>query len=142
MVFCTVIQIFCTNKNFCLCRLSKMFKPSKPTQNSRVHWFTPSDHVTTKGFLTDSQIVGENSKLQVIRNLQEWTPENSEKFPDTNLYDDSEAGWSPEDMFKTNEQNFGIRSTYKSTLKYTTEYTSSPKSLKREFEEWQGDRSG
>ena len=114
-----------------------MFRPLRPTQNPSVQWFTSSDQMdqknVNKGFLTDSQIVGENTKLKVIRNLEEWTPDNG-NFHETNLYESE--GWSPEDMFKTNEENFGIRSTYKSTLKYTTE---NPHIKMREFEEWQGD---
>ena len=82
-----------------------------------------------KPFKTDSQISGlTSSKInQKRQDLEEWIPEdnNNGGKDDTGLFlnaSDSSIGWSANDMFKTNEQNYGVQSTFKSNLEgYTVQ---------------------
>ena len=69
-----------------------------------------------EGFLTDAQI-GKSAQTNGERELEEWCPD-AEDYHDISLdLDTNESnGWRAEDMFKANEQNYGVHSTYKSNL--------------------------
>ena len=71
------------------------------------------------GFMTDSQI-GNSSKLNGERTLERWVPDGDgldDHCLDLDSGTGNEAnGWNAEDMFKANEETYGVTSTYKSNL--------------------------
>lgn len=70
---------------------------------------------------------------QVERQLQKWNPQEGEVHLGGGLEDDVKVnGWSADDMFKTNKEKFGVKSTYSDDLlQYTTPL---PKDSTREME--------
>ena len=76
--------------------------------------------------MTDAQIGGP-SKLNGERTLEKWMPDGDEDH-DASLDLDGgfggggeSNGWNAEDMFKANEQNLGVTSSYKSNLEGYTQ---------------------
>ena len=109
------------------------FRPPPP---SKKNWKTLETHGESftmptqeddKSFKTDSQIGSiATSKIKEINDLEKWMPDdkNEEGKDDTGLFLDAgeSSGWSAKDMFKTNEQNYGLQSTYKPNLEgYTVQ---------------------
>lgn len=77
------------------------------------------------GFQTDSQIShshgtprpGQNGEVPQMRELEQWVPEEGEEeHVDLTLDLGHENGWNPEDMFKHNEDKYGVQSTYNPNL--------------------------
>ena len=75
------------------------------------------------GFLTDTQISG-STKLNGERTLEKWMPDGGDEN-DVSLDLDVGAteanGWRAEDMFKANEETYGVQTTYKSNLEGYTQ---------------------
>ncbi len=73
-----------------------------------------------QGFMTDTQISG--NKINGERRLEMWMPDPDEEHG-VSLELEAEAnGWNPEDMFKANEESYGVQSTFKSNLEgYTVQ---------------------
>ena len=81
-----------------------------------------------EGFLTDSQISSTSSGQNgdpPAKELVAWEAEDDENF-DLEASDDlsGENGWNAEEMFKRNEAQYGVTSTYKANLEgYTMQLT-------------------
>lgn len=73
------------------------------------------------GFMTDTQISG--GKTNGERTLEAWMPDADEENSVSLELDEKEAnGWNAEDMFKANEETYGVTSSFKSNLEgYTTQ---------------------
>ena len=70
------------------------------------------------GFQTDSQISGA-TKVNGARELEKWIPDGDEDTAvslETEIRASEANGWRAEDMFKANEETYGVQSTYKSNL--------------------------
>jgi hypothetical protein len=86
------------------------------------------------GFRTDAQIgagsggSGTRTNGDNLRELEEWVPEPGDHHGNALELDSTSGeanGWRPEDMFKANEENYGVTSTFKSNLEgYTLQITS------------------
>lgn len=61
-------------------------------------------------FQTDTQISNKNNNTESYRDLEKWEPEEDE-LGGCNL-EMKGNGWAPEDMFKQNEDKYGVHSTY------------------------------
>ena len=69
------------------------------------------------GFRTDSQITASN-KMNGERALVSWVPDPTDEH-DVSLELDGASesnGWEAEDMFKANEDQYGVTSSFKSNL--------------------------
>lgn len=79
------------------------------------------------GFMTDAQISGGGGKMNGERELVSWVPDGDEDDHGgfSLELDANEAnGWRAEDMFKANEENYGVTSTFKASLEgYTHQIT-------------------
>uniref|UniRef100_T1J5D2 LsmAD domain-containing protein n=1 Tax=Strigamia maritima TaxID=126957 RepID=T1J5D2_STRMM len=78
------------------------------------------DYATKDNFSTDTAISKYNGQI-LERELEPWD-ENAGEVEDVSTLDvDNENGWDVNDMFRTNEQQYGVQSTYDNTLSgYTT----------------------
>ena len=77
-----------------------------------------------EGFMTDSQIGSGVSKINGERELEMWMADGDDEHDISLDLDQTSAanGWNPEDMFRANEENYGVHSTYKSNLEgYTVQ---------------------
>ena len=59
------------------------------------------------GFLTDTQITG--NRVNGERTLEEWVPDEDENAVSLELDETDTNGWRAEDMFKANEETYGVQ---------------------------------
>ncbi|CAB4058342.1 ATXN2_2L [Lepeophtheirus salmonis] len=84
------------------------------------------EYATKKAFQTDHQISGKSNGP--MRELEEWKPEDGDCQELEGGLETSNNGWKPEEMFAKNEQNYGVKSTYKDNLEgYTCQLNSEGK---------------
>uniref|UniRef100_UPI00358F0B92 ataxin-2-like protein isoform X2 n=1 Tax=Myxine glutinosa TaxID=7769 RepID=UPI00358F0B92 len=94
--------------------------------------FNPSDYVmmqykdvdlnfAARGF-TDGVIVRRVNGEHQDRELEPWQGGETANDDNSSLETDVSNGWDPNEMFRYNEENYGVKSTYDSTLStYTTQ---------------------
>ena len=58
------------------------------------------------GFLTDTQITG--NRVNGERTLEEWVPDADDEHGVALELDAGANGWRAEDMFKANEETYGV----------------------------------
>ncbi len=66
--------------------------------------------------MTDTQISGNRNGDAQLRELEHWQPDEDDEANAVDLGLGSDAGWRPEDMFRSNEAKYGVQSTFKSNL--------------------------
>ena len=94
------------------------------TKDHKKEYFTL--HVT-QPFKYDQQIMGKVSKVKKISELEKWIPD--ELGDDCDFKTSELKRWSVEEMFKVNEQTYGVHSTYKPNLEgYTVALKTDPNS--------------
>ncbi|KAH1171652.1 hypothetical protein KIL84_007270 [Mauremys mutica] len=89
----------------------------KPTDVMLVHFRNVDFNYATKDKFTDSAIAM-NSKVNGEHKekvLQRWEGGDSNS-DDYDLESDMSNGWDPNEMFKFNEENYGVKTTYDSSL--------------------------
>lgn len=87
------------------------------------------------GFMTDTQISG-GAKVNGERTLEKWVPDGEDDHGCSLELDEREAanGWRAEDMFKANEDTYGVTSSYKSNLEgYTVQLNADKDSEKYRY---------
>ncbi|XP_048645688.1 ataxin-2-like protein isoform X16 [Marmota marmota marmota] len=94
----------------------------KPSDVMLVHFRNVDFNYATKDKFTDSAIAM-NSKVNGEHKekvLQRWEGGDSNS-DDYDLESDMSNGWDPNEMFKFNEENYGVKTTYDSSLSSYTE---------------------
>lgn len=74
------------------------------------------EYATKENFATDSAISKYNGQMTSERELEPWEGASAEGEELPALDTESANGWDVNDMFKTNEQQYGVQSTYEPTL--------------------------
>lgn len=88
------------------------------------------------GFMTDTQISGSGAKVNGERTLEKWVPDGEDDHGCSLELDERESanGWRAEDMFKANEDTYGVTSSFKSNLEgYTVQLNADKDSEKYRY---------
>jgi hypothetical protein len=97
------------------------------------------DFACKEGFQTDTQISSINSSSgrinnnEVFRDLEKWEPEEDDAHEIDLDRDFGGNGWNAEEMFKRNEDKYGVQSTYNPTLEGYTVQLNKPNRNSEEF---------
>ena len=84
------------------------------------------EYAVKDGFKTDTQISGKhNGDGGAVRELERWEPDDMDLVNEGGLGETNANGWSAEEMFKRNEEEYGVQSTFKDNLEgYTVQLDS------------------